>query len=81
MIYRILKCTHPVSLTLAAIAFMVYASIDDKYTLMLHTAAPDYVNALALCGVILMIPTVMFAILDYIKVNIINRKGVKKWTN
>ena len=78
MIYRILKYTHPVSLTLAAIAFMVYANIDDKYTLMLHTAAPDYVSALALCGVILMIPTVMFAILDYIKVNFIDKKGERK---
>ena len=78
MIYRFLRYTHPVSLTLAAIAFMVYASIDDKYTLMLRTAAPDYVNALALWGVILVIPSILFLFLDYIKINFIDKKGERK---
>lgn len=78
MIYRFLRHTHPVSLTLAAIAFMLYASIDDKYTLMLHAAAPDYVSALALWGVILVIPSILFMILDYIKINFIDKKGERK---
>lgn len=78
MIYRILKYTHPVSLIFAVVAFVVYASIDDKYTLMLHTTAPDYVNALALWGFILVIPSILFMILDYIKINFIDKKGERK---
>ena len=78
MIYRVIKYTHPVALIISAILFMIYASIDDHYTITLHTAAPDYVNTLALWGVILMIPTVLFAILDYIKVNYIDKKKGKR---
>ena len=71
MIYRIIKKMHIAS---ACVGFLLWLSAAGTSDLAkeLGQTNPQSVNSHIVIGALFMIPTVLFLILDYIKVNYVN---------
>lgn len=71
MIYRFFKAVHGFTAFIGIIFLIMSASTSDYYT-EIGQKEPESVGALIMWGAILMIPTVIYLILEYIKERYIN---------
>lgn len=72
MIYSAVKAIHNVTSGIALLLFLASAFTSDFHVVEMGQKEPESVRALITWGAILMIPTVIYLILEYIKERYIN---------
>lgn len=73
MIYKFLKRIYPLCTLISLFLILAYAGTSDYYTNELHSSVPDFATTVIVWGVVFLIPSVLYVILDYIKDRYIDR--------
>lgn len=74
MVYKAIKRIYPITTALSFVTFFYYAGKSDYYTKVLKACIPETAYSILAWSLVLMIPAVLFVILDYIKKNYIDRE-------
>lgn len=67
MIYRFTKKVHKITLFIGLVCLMLASSTSDFYILEMGTTEPEIVGRLITAGLIMVIPSVIYAVLKMLK--------------
>ena len=74
MVYKVIKRIYPITTIFGVCALLVFSSISDFHTEVLHSITPEIAYSFMIWGLVLMIPAGLYVILDYIKDKYIDRE-------